>query len=56
MYRGRLGHFFFVQSREEGETFPKGGFAINFCPFCGKNLREWFQSQPEPPGPAEASQ
>ena len=49
VYHGRShrGWLFLIQSREEGATFPKGGFAIKFCPFCGKDLREWFESQGE---------
>jgi len=39
-YRSRVGATVFVSNRDEGATLSKPGFAISFCPFCGKNLRE----------------
>jgi hypothetical protein len=56
VYRSRVGYHFFVQHREEGAIFPKGGFAIEFCPFCGKNLREWLDTQAKSQGPADSSE
>ena len=39
----KRGCLFLVQNWDEGSVFPHGGFAIKFCPWCGKNLREWFE-------------
>jgi hypothetical protein len=32
-----------VQNWDEGSVTSHGGFAIKFCPWCGRNLREWFE-------------
>ena len=44
-YRSRVGANVFVSNRDEGVTLSKPAFAIRICPFCGKNLHEWFASQ-----------
>jgi len=50
-YRSRGGATVFISNRDERVTLSKPAFAINFCPFCGKNLREWFASQVNGPEP-----
>ena len=54
-YRSRVGATVFVSNRDEGTTLSKPAFAIRFCPFCGKNLREWWASQVEGPEPESQS-
>jgi len=44
-YRSRSGANVFVSHRDGRTTLSEPAFAIKFCPFCGKNLREWFASQ-----------
>jgi len=53
-YRSRVGVTVFVSNRDEPVTLSKPAFAIRFCPFCRKNLREWFASQVN--GPERQSQ
>ena len=44
-YRTRVGATIFVANKPEGAALSKPAFSIIFCPFCGKNLHEWFASQ-----------
>ena len=54
-YRSRVGPTVFVSNRDEGVTLSKPAFAIRCCPFCGRNLREWFASQEERSAPTSES-
>ncbi len=34
----KRGLLFLIQNWDEGSVYPHGGFAIKFCPWCGKEL------------------
>lgn len=41
----KAGVFCTIQNWKDASSMPEGGFAIKFCPWCGRNLKQWFDAQ-----------